>query len=120
MLVLPVTGRDENWKLFDWDTWRPDYASDDLAYMMALHWYPDIRRQREYRLLDVYHDELLARGVTGYDRRALQDDYLLSVLWMTMKPVWQHAWAIPPSIWWPHLARIHMAVDDLGCRELLG
>ncbi len=117
---LPKPGVADTPRLFDWDTWRPDYASDDLAYMMALHWYPDIRRQRENRLLDVYHEELSKRGVTGYDRRALQDDYRLSVLWMTMKPVWQQAYAIPASIWWPHLARIHMAVDDLGCRELLG
>jgi Ser/Thr protein kinase RdoA (MazF antagonist) len=107
-------------KLFDWDGWRLDYATDDLAYQMALQWYPDLRRERESHLLDVYHDELLKHGVTGYDRRALQDDYRLSVLWMTMKPVWHHDAGIPAWIWWPHLARIHMAVDDLGCRELLG
>jgi hypothetical protein len=27
---------------------------------------------------------------------------------------------IQPRIWWSHLERIHLAVDDLGCRELLG
>ncbi len=116
---LPRTGVAAPPKLFDWDSWRLDYATDDLAYQMALHWYPDIRRERESRLLDAYHAELLAHGVTGYDRQALQDDYRLSVLWMTMKPVWQHAYGIPAHIWWPHLARIHTAVDDLGCRDLL-
>ena len=116
---LPRPGIAGTPRLFDWDSWRVDYATDDLAYQMALHWYPDVRRTRESHLLDAYHDELLKRGVAGYDRRALQDDYRLSVLWMTMKPVWQHAWNIPAHIWWPHLARIHMAVDDLGCREWL-
>ena len=107
-------------KLFDWDSWRLDNATDDLAYKMALHWYPDLRRQRERHLLDVYHDELQARGVTGYDRQALQNDYRLSVLGTTMTPVWQHAGNVPAWIWWSHLARIHLAADDLGCRELLG
>jgi hypothetical protein len=33
----------------------------------------------------------------------------------------QAAWAfaIPPWIWWNNLQRILLAVDDLGCRELL-
>ena len=106
-------------KLFDWDSWRLDYATDDLAYQMALHWYPDVRREREMALLDAYHDELLKQGVTDYSRQALQDDYRLSVLWMTMKPIWQHASGIPAWIWWSHLARIHMAAEDLGCLELL-
>jgi hypothetical protein len=31
-------------------------------------------------------------------------------------------WAarIPAVIWWGHLERIHLAADDLDCRELLG
>lgn len=117
---LPKAGTADTPKLFDWDSWRLDYATDDLAYQMALHWYPDLRREREHHLLDVYHAELVKRGVTGYDHRALRDDYRLSVLLTSMTPVWQHAGGIPAWIWWSHLARIHLAVDDLGCRELLG
>jgi thiamine kinase-like enzyme len=116
---LPKEGAAGGVKMFDWDSWRPDYATDDLAYLMALHWYPDLRAARESHLLDVYHAELLAHGVAGYDRRALQDDYRLSVLGQTMTPVWQHNNKVPSWIWWSHLARIHLAVDDLGCRELL-
>jgi thiamine kinase-like enzyme len=117
--LLPKEGTVTGVKLFDWDSWRPDYGTDDLSYLMALHWYPDLRRARESHLLDVYHAELLAHGVGGYDRQALQDDYRLSVLWQTMTPVWQHAGNVPSWIWWSHLARIHLAADDLGCRELL-
>ena len=105
--------------LFDWDCWRVDVASDDLAYMMAMHWYPDLRRRFERPLLDVYHETLLAEGIRGYDRRALDEDYRLSALWHITTPLWQDANSIPPLIWWNNLERIFLAVDDLGCRELL-
>jgi hypothetical protein len=107
-------------RLFDWDGWRPAIGADDLAYMIAMHWYPEMRRRTENVLLDAFHDELLAHGVTGYDRRALQDDYRLEVLWQTTRPIWMRAVGIPANIWWNNLERIHLAVDDLDCRELLG
>jgi len=106
-------------RIFDWDTWRPGLASNDLAYMMAMHWYPDRRRRLERPLLDHYHAALVAHGVQGYNRRALDDDYRLSVLFQILVPVWQAALDIPPAVWWSHLERIMLAVDDLGCRELL-
>jgi hypothetical protein len=59
------------------------------------------------------------RGVSGYDRRALDDDYRLSALWLIMRPVWQAMNNIAPRVWWNNLERIMLAVDDLGCRDLL-
>jgi hypothetical protein len=105
-------------RIFDWDGWRIDVATDDLAYMMALHWFPDRRRCCERMLLDRYHAELVAHGVAGYDRHALDHDYRLSALWQIATPVWQAEHNIPPAVWWPHFERIFMALDDLGCREL--
>ena len=110
-------GRDV--RLFDWDSWRLGVATEDLAYMMAVHWYPDRRRLMEGRLLDFYHDELQSHGISNYDRRALTDDYRLSALWAIVTPVFQAGANIPPLIWWNNFERIHLAVDDLGCRELL-
>lgn len=106
-------------RLFDWDSWRLGVATDDLAYMMAMHWYPDRRSRMERPLLDIYHTALQAHGVEGYDRQALGDDYRLSVLWQVQTPLWQAGANIPPLIWWNNLERIFLAVDDLGCRELL-
>ena len=83
---LPREGGGDDVRLFDWDLWRIDVASDDLAYMMAMHWYPDLRRRMERPLLDRYHAALVAHGVRGYDRRALDDDYRLSVLWQITTP----------------------------------
>lgn len=107
-------------RLFDWDGWSPAIGAEDLAYMIAMHWYPEMRQRAERPLLDAFHDELLARGVRGYDRCALQDDYRLSVLWQITRPIWLRDVGIPPVIWWNNLERIHLAADDLGCRELLG
>ena len=116
---LPKNGQDGDVRIFDWDSWRIDTGTDDLAYMMAMHWYPDRRHRIEQALLDCYHAELVERGVRNYDRHALNDDYRLSVLWQIAIPVWQAGNNIPPVVWWNNLERIHMAVDDLGCRELL-
>jgi hypothetical protein len=106
-------------RLIDWEDWSIDTATDDLAYMMAMLWYPDRRRLMERPLLDRYHAALLAQGVGGYDRQALDHDYRLSALWLIMRPVAQAANNIPPRVWWLNLERIMMAVDDLNCRELL-
>jgi hypothetical protein len=88
--------------------------------MMAMLWYPDRRRQHEQSLLDHYHATLLGQGVRGYDRQALDDDYRLSVLWLITRPVTQATINIGPGVWWNNLERIMLAVDDLGCRKLLG
>jgi hypothetical protein len=117
--VLPRDGG-QGARFFDWDAWRIDIATSDLAYMMAMHWYPERRHRDERPLLDVYHRVLVAHGVSGYDRRALTDDYRRSALTLLRRPVWQWAMGIPPVIWWNNLERIMMAIDDLGSRELLG
>ena len=104
---------------FDWDAWFIGLGASDLAYMMAMHWYPDRRQRMEAPLLDHYHAALLANGVTGYHRRALQDDYRLAALFRLQTPVWQAAFNIPPVIWWNNLERILLAIDDMDCRELL-
>ena len=116
---LPRLGGGEDVRLIDWEGWSIDTATDDLAYMMAMLWYPDRRRRMERPLLDRYHAELLNRGVGGYDRRALDDDYRLSALWLITRPVVQAMNNIAPRVWWNNLERIMLAVDDLGCRDLL-
>src|SRR5262249_61573293 len=67
-------------RLIDWDAWRIDTATDDLAYMIAVHWFPDWRARYERESLLRYHDALLAGGVRGYFFDAPWGDYRLSVL----------------------------------------
>lgn len=106
-------------KWFDWDNARVDLGASDLAYMMAVHWYPERRRRFEQPLLDTYHHALLEAGVTRYSRADLEDDYRLGVLRQMSTPVWQQADGIPNHVWWNHFERIFLAAEDLGCFELL-
>ena len=115
---LPRNGNSDV-RLIDWEGWRINTATTDIAYMMAMLWYPEMRHRLEQPLLDLYHATLVAQGVRGYDRQALNNDYRLSVLWLILRPVRQAAFNIPPWVWWPNLERIFLAVDDLGCRDLL-
>ncbi len=107
-------------RLIDWDGWRVDTATDDLAYMLALHWYPEWRRRHERDSLERYHDTLLAGGVRRYSLDALWQDYRYSVLWQITTPMWQANHGLPPVVWWNGLERIMLAVHDLDCLDLLG
>lgn len=118
--LLPRAGVTDTVRIFDFDQWRINVPTNDLAYMMATQWYPERRQALERPLLHRYHDTLIAQGVTGYTRGTLDQDYRWSVLWHVTKPVWQWSINIPPVIWWNNLERVMMAVDDLGCEELLG
>lgn len=118
-VFLPNDGSANDLRLFDWSSWRPFLPATDLAYMMAVHWYPERRQRFEAGLLDHYHATLLASGIEGYDRAALDYDYRLAVLFQLITPLLQADIGIPPAVWWNHLERIMYAIDDLGCRELL-
>ena len=118
--LLPRAGVVNTVRIFDFDLWGINVPTSDLAYMMAMQWYPERRQALERPLLNLYHETLIAHGVTGYTRGALDQDYRSSVLWHITKPVWQWSINLPPLIWWNNLERVMMAVEDLGCEEILG
>jgi thiamine kinase-like enzyme len=105
--------------IIDWQGWRIDTATDDLAYMIALHWYPERRRAMEYDLLRYYYSKLLMYGVENYDWDAFWYDYKLSVIGNLFIPVWQWSAKLWPAIWWPHFERAILAFEDLECAEFL-
>lgn len=117
--LLPRDPDRHDVRLIDWDGWRVDTATDDLAYMLAVHCFPDWRRRYERESLQRYHDTLLSDGVRGYSFDALWQDYRLSALWQIIIPMWQANHGLPAGIWWNHLDRIMHAVHDLGSLELV-
>jgi hypothetical protein len=86
--------------------------------MMALHWYPERRERLEESLVHLYYQRLLQHGITGLDWNDCWTDYRGSCLLTPLIPVWQWAVGIHPSVWWFHLERSFLALEDLDCLEL--
>lgn len=116
---VPRDDREEDVRLIDWENWSINTGTTDIAYMIAMLWFPERRHRTEQPLLDVYHEALITNGVSGYDRQALADDYRLSVLVQSLRPIEQATSNIPARVWWPNLERNLLAVEDLNCQELL-
>ena len=105
--------------LLAWECWDIEPRTHDLAVLMGLHWYPDLRLALERPLLERYHRGLQAAGVDGYDWDACWTDYRFSVAERVMSPLYQWHRGRPVDSWWPNLARITAAYDDLGCADLV-
>jgi hypothetical protein len=118
-MLFPQDETDPQALFIDWSMWDIGRATDDLAYMIALHWYPERRARFESLLLKFYYDELIASGVRDYTLNRLLLDYRLSVVRNLFIPIWQWKKNIHPSIWYPHLERGFLAFEDLDCRALL-
>ncbi len=106
-------------RIIDWQFWHLGVGTDDLAYMMALHWYPERRRLMEQELLQRYHLELMKHGVTNYTWDECWFDYRVSALTNLLVPVLQWSVKLPAAAWWSHLERAMLAYHDLACNELL-
>src|SRR6185503_5190772 len=77
--LFPRSGKGPAY-LFDWQLWHIDVGARDLAFFMALHWYPRRRREVETPLIRRYHEALLAQGVANCSLDDLWLDYRRSVV----------------------------------------
>jgi hypothetical protein len=105
--------------IVDWKRAAVTLGANDLAYMMALYWFPPTRAQRERALLRRYHERLGEHGVAGYAWADLWEDYRLAVLRQFFEAVWGWSARQNSLIWWNHLERITAAIADLRCLEVL-
>ena len=101
----------------DWNMWDIGIPTDDLAYFIAIHWYPERRKRLEQKMLVGYHEKLKENGVYDYTWDKFFENYRRSVTLSLLTPVWQWIRGIEPCIWWPHLECICQAFDDLKCSE---
>jgi len=102
--------------LIDWQTYFVNFAANDLAYMIALHWFRERRQRFEVSLLHAYHDQLERQDVE-YPFDELLHDYRLQVAGLMFVPIIRWLNKLPASLWWTHLDNAFSAFDDLGCRE---
>jgi hypothetical protein len=73
-MLLPTAEQPDRFALYDWQATRVGRGPFDLAYFLTLSVDPAVRRDGWDALWDAYHAELVASGVSGYSRAALDDD----------------------------------------------
>jgi hypothetical protein len=105
--------------LIDWEFWNIDVSTYDIAYMIAIHWYPEMRTSWEMELVKRYYTSLVSNGVQNYKWEDCWLDYRLSVIRHIFTPVLQWANGLNARIWWHNLERIMLAFCDLHCAELV-
>lgn len=105
--------------VFDWHLWHVDAPLKDLAYMIALNWYPSRRARLESGLLRRYHAKLRESGVANYSWDACWQDYRRQIIRELFVPVWQWSSGMSPANWWASLEKIWLAFEDLNCAELV-
>jgi hypothetical protein len=104
--------------IIDWAVWHIGVGPSDLAYMMALFWFPERRARMEQTIVRHYHTQLLDQGVGSYDWEQCWLDYRTAVIYHLLWPIFWHRY-LPASIWWYALEKAMLAFADLGCEELL-
>jgi hypothetical protein len=105
--------------LVDWQLWHVDVGARDLAFFMALHWYPRRRRDVERPLVRYYHQGLVANGVDKYAFDELWRDYRRCVVRNLTIPILFWSRGMKPEGWWHRLECTLAAYRDLACDELL-
>lgn len=117
--LFPKDSSKDGIRIFDWNSWDIGKGTNDLAYMMGLHWYPNLRRTREQYLLKRYHNNLLEQGISSYSWDDCWLDYRESCIMNLFIPIWQWQRGISPIVWWSHLERSFLTFDDLSLMEFI-
>ena len=105
--------------LIDWQLWHVDVGARDLAFFMALHWYPSRRRELERPLVHYYHDCLLEHGVKNYSFDELWLDYRRCAVRNLTIPILFWSRGMKPEAWWHRLECAVASYRDLECEELI-
>ncbi len=70
---------DSGVSVIDWQAISQGGGAADVGYFLSQNLSTDDRRANESDLLQVYHDALIANGVTGYDLETLRSDYRVGI-----------------------------------------
>ena len=105
--------------LIDWQLWHVDVGARDLAFFMAFHWAPELRRELESPLIRRYYEGLLRSGITSYAFDNLMLDYRRCVVRNLTLPILFWKRGMKREGWWHRLEYTLAAYQDLRCDELL-
>jgi hypothetical protein len=119
-VLLPRDPEVDRALIIDWQLWGVSFGAEDLANLIALHWYGDRRRGMEQDLIKRYHRGLMQGSVSAYPWDDCWLDYRLAVITRALfMPMWIWSSGQRAAGWWPDLERAMQAFDDLECRDLL-
>lgn len=105
--------------LIDWQSWELGRGAQDVAYMIAFHFYPEMRRELEKEFLKKYHEKMPDSIRKNYTFDEFEYDYKLSVISNFIYPIWQCKDKMSPDIWLHNLEIAFLNFMDLGCMQLL-
>jgi hypothetical protein len=98
-------------------------GASDMAYIMALWWEIEKRRELEFPVLRRYYDALLVRGVRDYSWEDLIQDYKVGIAQaIYISAGWCAEMEDPEPmrwVWGRHSQRVMAAVDDLDILDVL-
>jgi thiamine kinase-like enzyme len=119
--LLPHDADEQRVYLIDWQQWGIHSGLHDVAYLIALFWYPERRARMEQWAVKSYHDRLGQYGVEGFDWQACWTDYRVQAIENLFVPFW--AWVFQGEHWgfhrWHQLEKAMLAFQDLKCEEYL-
>jgi len=108
----------------DWQMVALGAGALDVAYLLTTSLDVEDRRRHERDLLALYHDRLCALGVTGYDARALFEDYAFhafqGVVMLACSAMIVERTERGDAMFLTMIERSAAAVDDLDARARLG
>lgn len=117
-ILYPLAGADPL-AVIDWELWNVGHPLTEAAYLIGLNWDRSRNPADERALVERYHRALVAAGPASYSWDDCWRDYRLGIIALFIVPAVFQDRRLPASLWWPHLSRLHMAYEQLGCDELL-
>jgi hypothetical protein len=100
----------------DWQTVSLGPPTRDVAYLLGTSLAVADRRAHEEALVGAYHDDLVARGVTGYDAGRCFDDYRLGQLQGPLITVLGSEYAT--AVRTPEADRMFLAMATRSCTAI--
>jgi hypothetical protein len=121
-LFFPVRDGRLGVVVLDWQLTTRAHAAVDVAWLVGGQCEPEMRRELEPDLLQMYHGLLVEHGVSGYSFDQCWDDYRLSMLLAvgrTSASVGLRGPGPPGGPWDKIVPRYCQAVSDLGVGDLV-
>lgn len=118
-IFLPKTGTLRTARIFDWQGCHLSFGMVNIAEMLGLYLFSEMRQRIQERLLRVYHDTLVNQGVPHYPWSDCWQDYRLASLTRLWGPIYNWKEGMPIYLWWNRLESAFTLFEDLDCLELV-